>query len=206
MVNARALLALVLQFAFLGAAFGWRTMVHRRRTGDFGFRWQRHDRVARVSSALFAAAILASTIGVMLAAFSVTDLWSPFTGTGAVVAGLSLFTAGCTVTLEAQSAMGASWRIGVDPSERTGLVTNGLFGVARNPIFTGMVIAAAGLALLVPTILTATSVSMLVIAVHVQSVVSRSRISVRRCPAGRPTRSESDDSCPSSGVWKRTFR
>ena len=168
MVNRRALLALVLQLAFLAVAFGWRTIVHRRRTGDSGFRWQRHDRVARVSGALFAAALVIGTAGVTLLAFSVTELWAPLTGTGAFVAGLTLFSAGCVVTLAAQSAMGASWRIGVDPSERTGLVTDGLFGWARNPIFTGMVIAAAGLALLAPTLLTAASVVMLVVAVRVQ--------------------------------------
>ena len=168
MVNTRALLALLLQLAYLAAAFGWRTMVHRRRTGDSGFRWQRHDRVARVSGALFAAAILAGTVGVTLAAFSVTELWEPLAGTGAFVSGLTLFAAGCALTLAAQSAMGTSWRIGVDPTERTGLVTSGLFGWVRNPIFTGMVTAAAGLALLAPTVLTAVSVVMLVVAVRVQ--------------------------------------
>ena len=168
MVNGRALLALVLQLAFLAAAFGWRTTVHRRRTGDSGFRWQRHDRVARVSGALFVAAILIGITGVTLAAFSVTELWDPLDGSGAFVAGLLVFFAGCAVTLLAQSEMGASWRIGVDPSERTGLVTNGLFGWARNPIFTGMVTAALGLALLAPTLLTAISVVMLVVAVRVQ--------------------------------------
>ena len=168
MVNRRALLALVMQLAFLAVAFGWRTMVHRRRTGDSGFRWQQHDRIARVSGALFAAALVIGTVGVTLSAFSVTDLWAPLTGTWAFVAGLTLFSAGCVATLAAQSAMGASWRIGVEPSERTGLVTDGLFGWARNPIFTGMVIAAAGLALLAPTLLTAASVVMLVVAVRVQ--------------------------------------
>ena len=94
MVNGRALLALVLQLSFLAAGFGWRTAVHRRRTGDSGLRRQRHDRVARVSGALF--------------------------------------------------------------------------GWARNPIFAGMVVAAVGLALLAPTLLTAVSVVMLVVAVQVQ--------------------------------------
>ena len=80
----------MLQLAFLAAAFGWRTMVHRRRTGDSGFRWQGHDRVARVSGAMFAAAILAGTVGVTLAGFSVTELWDPLAGEGAFVAGLTL--------------------------------------------------------------------------------------------------------------------
>lgn len=47
--------------------------------------------------------------------------------------------------------MGASWRIGVDPRERTDLVTSGLFSHVRNPIFTGMSAVALGLALLVPS-------------------------------------------------------
>lgn len=168
MVNARALIALVLQLAFLASALGWRTMVHRRRTGDSGFRWQRHDRVARISGALFAAAIVIGTVGVTLAALSATPLWGPLSGTTAFASALIVFVAGCVVTLLAQSGMGASWRIGVDPSERTELVTNGLFRWVRNPIFTGMVTAAAGLALLTPTPLTAVSVVMLVVAVRVQ--------------------------------------
>jgi len=168
MVNNRALLALVLHVAYLTAAFGWRTMVHRRRTGDSGFRWQRHDLVARVSGALFAAAILVGTLGVTLVAFSVTELWAPLVGTAAFTVALIVFAAGCIVTLLAQSHIGASWRIGVDPAERTEIVTDGLFGWARNPIFTGMVTAAVGLALLAPTLLTALSVLMLVIAVRVQ--------------------------------------
>jgi len=162
------MLALVMQLTFLAAAFGWRMTMHRRRTGDWGFRWQRHDRIARVSGALFAGAILVGTTGVTLAAFSVTSLWGPLASTGTLIAGLVLFAAGCVVTLAAQSGMGTSWRIGVDPTERTGLVTDGLFKWARNPIFTGMVTAAAGLALLAPTLLIAASVVMLVAAVRIQ--------------------------------------
>jgi protein-S-isoprenylcysteine O-methyltransferase Ste14 len=167
-VSARALLALVLQLAFLAAAFGWRTIVHRRRTGDSGFRWQRNEPVARISGALFAAAVVLGTVGVTLAALSVTALWGPLSGTAAFTLAVVVFVAGCVVTLVAQSGMGASWRIGVDPSERTGLITHGLFGWVRNPIFTGMVTASAGLALLAPTLLTAASVVMLVVAVRLQ--------------------------------------
>jgi protein-S-isoprenylcysteine O-methyltransferase Ste14 len=167
-VNARALFALLLQLGFLIAAFGWRTLVHRRRTGDSGFRWQRHDRIARVSGALFATAVLTGALGVGLAAFAVSDLWDPLGNAATLVAGLVLFAAGCLVTLAAQAGMGSSWRIGVDPTERTGLITDGLFKWARNPIFTGMVTAAAGLALLAPTLLTAASVVMLIAAIGIQ--------------------------------------
>jgi protein-S-isoprenylcysteine O-methyltransferase Ste14 len=168
MVNTRASLALLLQLVFLAAAFGWRTMQHHRRTGDSGFRWQGHDRVARVSGAMFAAAIVIGTIGVIRASFSVTELWSPLGAPAAFVAGLALFAAGAAITLAAQAGMGSSWRIGVDPTERTALVSDGLFGWVRNPIFTGMVTAAVGLTLLAPTALTAISVVALLVAVEVQ--------------------------------------
>ncbi|PYG00280.1 Phospholipid methyltransferase [Georgenia satyanarayanai] len=59
--------------------------------------------------------------------------------------------AGFAGVLAAQAAMGSSWRTGVDPTERTGLVTSGMFAVVRNPIFTAMLTALLGLTLLVPT-------------------------------------------------------
>ena len=53
--------------------------------------------------------------------------------------------------IRAQIAMGASWRIGVDPDERTELVMDGPFAVVRNPIFAAMLPTALGLTLLVPS-------------------------------------------------------
>jgi len=167
-VNGRGVLALVLQLGFLTVAFAGRTLVHRRRTGDSGFRWQRHDRTARVSGALFVAAVVVGTAGVTLAALSVTGLWDALAGTVMLVVGVAVFAAGCVLTLASQSAMGTSWRIGVDPNERTELVTDGPFGWARNPIFTGMVIAAVGLSLMAPTMLTLVALLLLVVAVEVQ--------------------------------------
>ena len=70
--------------------------------------------------------------------------------------------------LVAQAGMGASWRVGVDATERTALVTTGPFAVVRNPIFTAMVTAILGVALLVPTIATAAAVLALVMAVELQ--------------------------------------
>lgn len=66
--------------------------------------------------------------------------------------GLALAVAGISATLVAQHGMGASWRIGVDPQERTALVTGGVFALVRNPISTAMVTAALGLTLLAPNL------------------------------------------------------
>lgn len=44
-------------------------------------------------------------------------------------------------TALAQSQMGRSWRLGVDPESRTQLVEKGLFSVSRNPIYVGVMAA-----------------------------------------------------------------
>ena len=71
---------------------------------------------------------------------------------GAAVAtlGAVLAAGGVLGTAWAQRAMGASWRVGIDPEERTELVTTGPYRSVRNPIYTAMFAFALGLALLVP--------------------------------------------------------
>jgi protein-S-isoprenylcysteine O-methyltransferase Ste14 len=61
----------------------------------------------------------------------------------AAVAGLAIF--------GAQLGMGASWRIGVQDDQGTDLVTSGWFSLVRNPIYTSMIGAWIGIALMVPT-------------------------------------------------------
>jgi protein-S-isoprenylcysteine O-methyltransferase Ste14 len=51
----------------------------------------------------------------------------------------------------AQSAMGASWRMGVDDQVRTELVTSDPFAVSRNPIYLGIRLSVFGQVLLVQT-------------------------------------------------------
>ncbi|MDQ3757610.1 MAG: isoprenylcysteine carboxylmethyltransferase family protein, partial [Actinomycetota bacterium] len=77
----------------------------------------------------------------------ITPTWS----TLALTLGLVLAVGGIAATLYAQIAMGSSWRIGVDPRERTELVTSGPFGLVRNPIFAAMLPTGLGLTLLVPS-------------------------------------------------------
>jgi protein-S-isoprenylcysteine O-methyltransferase Ste14 len=65
-------------------------------------------------------------------------------------------------------AMGASWRIGVDESERTSLVTDGPFAVVRNPIFSAMLPTSLGLALMVPNWVAFVGVVALFLALELQ--------------------------------------
>lgn len=54
----------------------------------------------------------------------------------------------------AQLQMADSWRIGIDQKNETQLITRGLFSISRNPIFLGILIADAGLFLVIPNAFT----------------------------------------------------
>ena len=135
--------ALVLQGLFVLLAFGWRTVAQARATGSTGFVAHRErGPIAKTAGAALTLGLLAVVAGTVLADDRPWDALA--------VAGTAAMLGGLLVTLAAQRAMGESWRIGVDPDERTELVTAGLFGRIRNPIFTGMLLFAAGSALAVP--------------------------------------------------------
>ncbi|HMR83538.1 MAG TPA: isoprenylcysteine carboxylmethyltransferase family protein [Niabella sp.] len=57
-------------------------------------------------------------------------------------------------TVIAQGHMKNSWRIGIDTSTKTELITGGLFSISRNPIFFGMILSLLGLFLTTPNALT----------------------------------------------------
>lgn len=67
---------------------------------------------------------------------------------GAIVAAIAIVWIGI-----AQVQMSASFRMGVDPSEKTTLVRHGLFSRSRNPIYVGILAAVAGFFLMAPNAL-----------------------------------------------------
>jgi protein-S-isoprenylcysteine O-methyltransferase Ste14 len=143
---------------------GW---LQWRRTGDTGLRLGAFagPPAERAGALLFVLALalgLAAPLGELLGALrAVETLRAPVLGT-------ALWLAGLAGMLHAQLAMGASWRIGVDPSERTALHTDGPFRFVRNPIFSWIVVTAAGLALLVPNAASLGSLVALVASIEVQ--------------------------------------
>jgi protein-S-isoprenylcysteine O-methyltransferase Ste14 len=148
-----ATLALVLYVVYLALAFGLRTLIQLRRTGSTGF----HGLGGRPGSAEWIAGVgftLALLTGAAAPVLALLDLVEPIAAldTAAVhAAGVVLAVAGIGATFYAQVAMGTSWRIGVDPGERTELVTDGPFALVRNPIFAAMLPTAVGLTMLVPS-------------------------------------------------------
>ncbi|MGX5684476.1 methyltransferase family protein [Chryseobacterium cucumeris] len=67
--------------------------------------------------------------------------------------GLGLMMMALIWVVIAQLQMKNSWRIGIDSTTKTDLVTHGLFRYSRNPIFLGMTISLVGFFLALPTVI-----------------------------------------------------
>jgi protein-S-isoprenylcysteine O-methyltransferase Ste14 len=161
-----AWLALILTVGGLFYASAVRSYLSWRSTGDTGLRISTGPigSAAWWAKTLFLASVALLIAGSVIA-IKVPILW--LRGVPAVV-GATLAIAGIIVVVLAQQGMGSSWRLGVDATETTGLVTGGLFGLARNPIYTAMAVFAAGIALMVPNVVSVLGVAVLVAAVQIQ--------------------------------------
>lgn len=155
---------------YLALAFGVRTALQLRRTGSTGF----HGVSGRPGSAewlagvLFVLALIAGVAAPLLDLTGLLEPVAPLDGSVGHFAGAVLFALGLAATLWAQIAMGDSWRVGVDPGERTELVTDGPFALVRNPIFAGMLPTSLGLVLLVPNVAALVGLLALLLALEIQ--------------------------------------
>ncbi len=147
---ARGALPLLL-VAFVFVLMVWPVMRLRRETGVWAVTLHRETAPGQRAVAL---AFLAIQLG-MVAMVAVHAVRGPsalgvWNVPPAVVwLGLLLALAGLVIVALAQRQMGSSFRIGIDDAE-TKLVEGGLFAVVRNPIFTGLLILLAGVALAAP--------------------------------------------------------
>ena len=163
-------LALACFALYLGLAFGLRTAVQLRRTGSSGFRGLsgRPGSLEWLGGVLFALALGAGLAAPLLDLAGELDPVAALDGDLGHGVGLGLFALGLGATLAAQVAMGDAWRIGVDPDERTELVTDGPFALVRNPIFSGMLPTSLGLALMVPNAVALLGLVALLVALEIQ--------------------------------------
>ncbi|PKL19357.1 MAG: isoprenylcysteine carboxylmethyltransferase family protein [Spirochaetae bacterium HGW-Spirochaetae-5] len=60
---------------------------------------------------------------------------------------------GLAICRLAQVTIGKSWRVGIDENAKPGLITNGIYGVIRNPTYTGLFILCTGVFVILPTVL-----------------------------------------------------
>ena len=165
-----AYVALAGYFVFLVLAFGLRTVVQLRRTGDSGFRGVtgRPGSAEWFAGRLFAVALLVGVLAPVLALTGVVEPIASLNTVAVHAAGVLIYLAGLALTLASQFQMGASWRVGVDEGELTELVERGLFGLVRNPIFSAMVVVTCGLVMMVPSVVALSGLAALVIALELQ--------------------------------------
>jgi protein-S-isoprenylcysteine O-methyltransferase Ste14 len=154
---AYALLGLVLPIALRWRRMRFETV--RIRSARFGSVQWTSERLAAVA------------VGAAVVATFTTETFPPLDALDRVaahLAGIALLVLGGALVVWGQAAMGASWRIGQDATEQTELVASGPFAHVRNPIFSGMFLALAGSALLVPSALSLTAFGLAVAAIEVQ--------------------------------------
>jgi protein-S-isoprenylcysteine O-methyltransferase Ste14 len=165
-----AVVALASYALYLLLAFGLRTLIQFRNTGSSGFKGLggRPGSAEWLAGVLFTVALLIGAAAPVLALADVVAPLGSLDTTPVHVAGVVLFAGGLAGTLAAQLAMGASWRIGVDESERTALVTSGPFEIVRNPIFAAMFPTSIGLTLMVPSPVALLGLLTLAIALELQ--------------------------------------
>jgi protein-S-isoprenylcysteine O-methyltransferase Ste14 len=165
-----AVAALALYGIWFALAFGVRIALQLRRTGSTGVRGLDRDAGALewLAGALFVVALAAGASAPLLAILDLIEPIDAFDGPVAHGLGIALAAVGIVATFVAQLAMGDSWRIGVKSEERTDLVTDGVFGVVRNPIYSAMVPTALGLTLMVPSALAVAGVAALIVALELQ--------------------------------------
>jgi len=162
--------ALVLYGVYLALTFGIRVAVQVHRTGSTGVHGLPANAppLERFAGALFVFALLA---GVAAPALTLIDVLNPvpvLDGAVGNTIGFVLAVSGILLTFGAQLAMGDAWRIGVDPEERTRLVTSGPFRLVRNPIYSALMPTVFGLLLMVPNVVALAGFASIVISIELQ--------------------------------------
>lgn len=166
-------MALTIYIVFLALAVGGRIAMQYQITGDHGVRPVKPTSlpIAILSSVLLVTSFITTFAITCLDVFEIIQPQINLGVYGNIV-GVVLCISGIMVTVFSQYQMGAAWRIGVDESEKTELVTNGIYSCIRNPIYSGVMLFGVGLFMLIPNIymLLCLSIGYLSIEVHVRYV------------------------------------
>ena len=165
-----AALALVLYGISLTLTFGVRIAVQVHRTGSTGVHGLNPSAslTEKFAGVLFATSLALGGVAPLLALLGILEPLAALDSPAGNALGVVLARGGVLLTFGAQLAMGDAWRIGVDPGERTELVTDGPFGLVRNPIYSAMIPTVFGLVLMVPNALAIAVFIALVVALELQ--------------------------------------
>ena len=142
------LVAALLGTTFLLLAVIGRVILQFRQTGNHGIRFANpaNEPVAAIAGASF---VLSFSMSLLIIALDYVRVW-PLERWESVLnipeVAVAIGFIGIVVILTAQWQMRDSWRIGVDPSEKTKLIKRGLFTNSRNPIYFGIFMYWIGIA------------------------------------------------------------
>lgn len=163
-------LALILCGSWAVLLFGVRSILQWRKTGSTGFNGF-HGRIGSLEW-VAGFSITAGLVVTPLAPLSTLLNWPAsqlfFENTTVHLIGAGLTVIGIIGALAAQITMGDSWRVGVNPADRTALVTTGIFTWVRNPIFSFIGVSLIGLLLIVPTPLAVTAIFLTLCGIEIQ--------------------------------------
>jgi protein-S-isoprenylcysteine O-methyltransferase Ste14 len=158
--------SLGLEVVYLAVCLVLPLAVSRARAGTWALRLT--PGAGAAVGALFVVANVAQAVPPVLAVLGVLPRIGALDHLGVHVAGVALGVGALGSIVWAQRAMRSSWRIGVDPLERTALVTGGPFRLVRNPIYLGAVAMALAVAMLIPNPTSLAVVALFVVAVQAQ--------------------------------------
>jgi protein-S-isoprenylcysteine O-methyltransferase Ste14 len=156
------LLRLILPIYFLiyfGLVFVLKSIIVARRIGKNPLVLLNDESAFGLIGLYFKLTLIAMFIYVLAFAFSPScyDTFLPIISLDNLTIkyiGLGILAVALIWTIIAQGHMKNSWRIGIDTEIKTELVTTGLFGLSRNPIFFGLILSLIGLFLTTPNALT----------------------------------------------------
>ena len=164
-----AVLAFVLIAAWMLLVGGLRTFIQIRRTGDAGSpRFRDRPGSPQWWARLLSGLGFACAVAAPLAELAGLEPIAVLGRTPVRAAGAALAVLGIGAALAAQLALGASWRVDVDPDKHTALITTGPYRLVRNPIFAATTTTWIGLALVVPNLLAAVMLVAFATALEIQ--------------------------------------
>lgn len=157
---------------YVGVAFVLPTWNVYRKTGinpvTFGKTDNAHDYIGNVMKGIIALLIIVVLMYSFQMRYEYLILIHYLEAFWAKVAGIALIHLSLIWVMIAQWQMSKSWRIGIDETNKTELVTHGLFSVSRNPIFLGLIITVVGLFLLLPNAITFTLAVITYLVIQIQ--------------------------------------
>lgn len=165
--------ALIYLFTYFGIIIGLRSYLLYKRTGINALRHVEKDGIAGIVEKVLAVGLVVIAVVVLNFVFlennylllvPIPYLLHPMIG----YIGIGMSLVGLIIGIVAQLQMGDAWRLGLNKTETTTLVYEGLFRFSRNPIYLSVFISNIGFFLMMPNALSFTLVVLNYVALEIK--------------------------------------